>query len=321
MSGGKDSHYQVWYVTKVLKLKPLLVTFNHLDNSDVGIRNLENLITKFGCDHVRFTPNPDVIRRSCNWATRIMFDPFWHEHAGIYTVPAQMAVKYKIPLIIWGEYGFMDLVGMFSHNDFIEMSKKNRQEHGMRGFEAKDFIEHNDQGLKESDFLFTQYPTDEEIQSLGLKGIYLGNYMPWDHIANTKKMIEEFDFETDERQRTFNIYENAETYFNDGVHDYMKYLKYGYGRATDHASQLIRKGYITRMQGAYLVNKWDSVRSSRLDEFLEWVGIDEYTFNELAEKFRDKNTDYEKIYPDTPIEIDNLFIRNKKEPRKGRVFI
>ena len=203
-----------------------------------------------------------------------MGDPFWHEHAGIYTYPVQVAVEKNIPLIIWGEYGYMDLVGMYGHDDFIEMSKKNREEHGMRGYDPESFIEGNDEGLELRDISFSIYPPDEKIDALGLKGIYLGNYINWNAITQTELMIDLYDFETSTKERTFNTYENVECYFNDTVHDYKKFFKFGYGRATDHASQLIRLGYITREKGMSLIEEYDVLGDhSRLDEYREWLGI------------------------------------------------
>jgi len=298
VSGGKDSHFQVYYAVKELGLKPLVVTFNHLDNSDVGVRNLENLVTKLKVDHIRFTPNPDVVQKCCAHATRTMLDPFWHEHAGIYTFPVRMAVAYKIPLILWGEYGFADIIGMFGNDDYIEMSKKLRQEHGMRGMEAEDFVKGTDLSVRDLDF--TQYPDNREIEELGLRGIYLGNYMEWNHVKHTKLMIDLYDFKTDRKERTFNPYENVECYFNDSVHDQLKYWKYGYGRATDHASNLIRNGYITREQGAWLVNEYDSkVCWDRLAEFLDYIDMSPIELWELVLKHRDPRVDFEKILPES----------------------
>jgi N-acetyl sugar amidotransferase len=274
VSGGKDSTFQTHYAVKELGLNPLLVTFNHLDNSDVGIRNLENLVIKFGLDHIRFTPSPETIRKTSRHAFYLMGDPFWHEHAGIYTFPVQVAIEKKIPLILWGEYGYMDLMGMYGFDDFIEMSRKNREEHGMRGYSPEKFIEGNKEGLKIKDISWSIYPSDEEIEKIGLRGLYLGNYINWDSIKQTRKMIDLYDFETDKKERTFNIYENAECYFNDTVHDYKKFFKFGYGRATDHASQLIRLGYITREQGLELIKHYDVLEHhEKLIEYLEWIGI------------------------------------------------
>src|SRR3546814_5742399 len=63
VSGGKDSHFQVWILKKKYGMNPLLVTFNHTYNAPAGVRNLENLVEKSGCDLERFTAGPDSVRR------------------------------------------------------------------------------------------------------------------------------------------------------------------------------------------------------------------------------------------------------------------
>ena len=330
ISGGKDSHYQVHYVKEILGLHPLVVTFNHLDNSKTGIANLENMISKLGVDLVRFTPNPQTVKKTCRHAIELMADPFWHEHAGIMSVPTQMAVKYDIPLIIWGEQGYLDLVGMFSHNDFVEMNKKTRQEHMMRGYEPEDFVKDNKEGLTIRDLEFTQYPSDEILEEKGIRGIYLGNYINWKPIEQTKLMIEKYGFMTDRKERTFNIYENAECYFNDTVHDYMKYLKFGYNRCVDHASQLIRAGLINRDEGAYLANLYNQPDpDDKFVEFCKWIEMDPSIVRQKAldyweaykgdDKFNPIKYVRENVRTDLlKVLYEQVFIENRRGIRSGR---
>ena len=41
------------------------------------------------------------------------------------------------------------------------------------------------------------------------------------------------------------------------IHDYLKYVKFGYGRATDAACRDIRLGIIDRQEGVRLVRRYD----------------------------------------------------------------
>ena len=77
--------------------------------------------------------------------------------------------------------------------------------------------------------------------------------------------------------RETNIYGPAklEDIHADGAHDYLKYLKFGYGRGTDDASNEIRHGRMTREEGIAMVKKYDSVRPSDLDIWLRFVGMSE----------------------------------------------
>jgi len=147
VSGGKDSHYQVHLIKNVYGLNPLLVTYNHSYNTKRGLRNLNNMVEKFGCDIIRFTTNPHTARKISKYMLKKVGDITWHYHAGIKTFPIQVAVMYNIPLMIWGEVAFAELTGMFNQDDMAEFTKKVRREHSMRGFEPEDIL--NDPQNKE----------------------------------------------------------------------------------------------------------------------------------------------------------------------------
>lgn len=289
VSGGKDSHYQAYLMKVRYGMNPLFVTYNHLYNTKVGLRNLENMFRKFSCDLIRFSSNPDSARKISRYMLEKIGDVTWHYHAGIMTFPIQIAVKYKIPLMIWGEEGFSELTGMFNQDDMVEFTKKKRQEHDMRGFEPEDLLNQSDSPFELRDLAPFFYPSDEEIEETGLRGIYLSNYISWNAKAQCEQMIREYDFETArERDRTFNIYDKLDDVHANGVHDYLKYLKFGYGRATDDASTDIRHGRITREQGIDFVMKHDPTRPRDLDLLLEFLGITEEKFEGLVEHLRDE---------------------------------
>ena len=289
VSGGKDSHYQAYLMKVKYGMNPLFVTYNHLFNTRVGLRNLENMFRKFSCDLIRFSSNPDSVRKIARYMLHKVGDVTWHYHAGIMTFPIQIAVKYRIPLMIWGEEGFSELTGMFNQDDMVEFTKKKRQEHDMRGFEPEDLLNQADSPFEPRDLAPFFYPSDEEIEQVGLRGIYLSNYLSWNGKANAEQMIREYDFETArERDRTFNIYDKVDDVHANGVHDYLKYLKFGYGRATDDASTEIRHGRMTREQGIDKVVRHDPARPRDLDLLLEFLSMREEEFEALVEHLRDE---------------------------------
>jgi N-acetyl sugar amidotransferase len=286
VSGGKDSHYQVWLLKKKYGLNPLLVAYNHIFNSPAGNRNLANLVEKSGCDLVRYTSGVDGVRRVSRHMLQTVGDLTWHYHAGIYTLPFQVAVQYNIPLIVWGEHGFAELTGIVSLEDFVEFTRWTRKEHNMRGYEPNDLIGKN--GITLGDLRPYYYPSDEEIERCEVRGIYLSNFAPWDAKVQGELMIREWDFSpvAYERDRTFNLYAKIEDHAND-VHDYLKYLKFGYGRATDDASMEIRHGRMTREEGMEAVRHYDAREPSSLEYYCEFMGIRRGQFYDLVENMRD----------------------------------
>jgi len=288
VSGGKDSHYQTYYVTEVLGLRPLLVTYHGNNYLPVGQRNLVNLRERFGCDHLFFSPSVPVLKKLNRLCFRMMGDMNWHAHCGIFTYPVQIAVQHRIPLVVWGEHGFADLGGMYSLNDRVEMTAKFRLEHAQRGYDWHDMVE-DTEGLTPQDLLWARYPADEQLADVGVRGIYLGNYVNWE--ANTQtELMKEWGFEESPEpfERTYRLMSNLDDMHENGAHDYLKYVKFGYGRGTDHACKDIRAGRMTREQGIEMVRKYDHVKPMKdLTRWLEYVGMSEDEFDRTADTFRD----------------------------------
>jgi len=288
VSGGKDSTFQVWFMKEKYGMNPLLVAYNHTFNTPAGLRNLENLLEKSGCDLVRGSVNYKSAVKLATSMLKKVGDITWHYHAGITTFPIQMAVKYQIPFIFWGEEGFSELTGMFQLDDFVEFKKWARKEHDMRGFEPKDLVEDPTNDIEWKDVAPYIYPSDDEIEDLNLRGIYLSNYIEWEAKAQSETVMKEWGFESVRypKDRSFVQYSKIDDHAND-VHDYLKYLKFGYGRGTDEASYEIRRGRLTREEGARLVAKYDHIEPKTLKIYLELLNMSSKEFYNLVEDMRD----------------------------------
>ena len=166
-----------------LGLNPLVVNYNSHYNTRVGIRNLANLATVFDCDVLTSTLNPDLIKRITRYTLKKFGSIYWHVLAGYLTFPVQVAVKYKIPLIFWGVHPWSEQTGMFSHLDEAEMTARCRKEHGLMGIDAENLINEN-AGITRKDIQPFIYPYDNELEKVGVRGIYLSNYIRWDSKKN-----------------------------------------------------------------------------------------------------------------------------------------
>ncbi len=294
VSGGKDSYWQIHIIAKVYGLNPLLVTYHGNNYTETGLKNLYNMREVFGCDHIFFTPSIDLLKKMNRVCQNLMGDMNWHAHAGIFTYPIRVAVEKKVPLMIWGEHGFMDIGGMHSYNDFVEFTYRYRNEHCLRGFEWYDIIEaskeQNDE-IFEREMIQWKYPSDDEIEDVGVRGIYISNFFKWEANTHGKFVQDEYGFlEHDtEFQRTYRKMSNLDDMHENGIHDYMKWVKFGYGRATDHTCKDIRSSKITRDGAIKEVLARDHIKSTDLERWLKYVGWTEQQFDESADKFRDPN--------------------------------
>ena len=286
VGGGKDSYYQVHKITS-LGFKPLLVTYHGNNYLDEGQENLNNMRKHFKCDHIIFYPGEEELIKLNRAAFKMMGDMNWHNHAGIRIIPSQMAVKYKVSVFIWGEIAW-DISGMFSHNDFVEFNKRMVLEHDMRGFVRKDFI--GKEGINNNHLKWCELPSDEDFKKHNLKGIYLGNFVSWDPYKQTEIIKKKYNWEEARRpfERTYRKISNLDDMHENGIHDYMKWIKFGYGRCSDHVSKDIRLGYMNRKEGIKLVKKYDSIKPKRdLKRWLEYVNLTEQEFDKIADRFRD----------------------------------
>lgn len=286
VSGARDSHYIVHVVKNVLGLRPLLVTYNKHYNTRRGIRNLAYLRSLLGCDIMTMTVSPERVKRITRESLRQRGSMYWHCLAGQTVFPVQIAVKFKIPLIIWGAHQGLDQSGMFSHTDEVEMTRKYRKEHDLMGLEAEDLLA-GATDLSAADLAQYTYPHDKEIEAVGVRGIYLNNYLRWDSKAQHEAMIASYGYESAAQQRTFDTYNDVDCFHYSGLHDYIKFLKWGYGKVTDHATREIRLKRLTREQGIDRVARYAAAPPTDVPLFLEWLGLSERELWSAIDAHRD----------------------------------
>jgi len=287
VSGGKDSYFQV-DVVKSLGFKPLLVTYHGNNYLPEGQGNLDRMRHVTGCDHLVLGPSVDTLVRLNRHAFYKMGDMNWHNHAGIFMTPMRIAIQWKIPFVVWGETAW-DLAGMYSPDDFVEWSKRMTLEHAMRGFTWRDFVGLD--GLTEQDMTWLKMPSDDDFERSGVRGIYVGNFFRWDANEHVKLVTQKYGFEAARQpfERTYRTFSNLDDMHENGIHDYLKFVKFGYGRGSDHASKDIRGKYMSRAEGIEAVRRYDHVKPMRdLDRWLDYVGMEEAEFDRVADTFRDK---------------------------------
>ena len=288
VSGGKDSYWQTYLIKVVYGLNPLLVTYHGNNYLPEGQANLDRMRDVFGVDHIVFGPSVETLRKLNRLCFKKMGDMNWHAHSGIKIVPIIAAVRLRIPLVIWGETTW-SISGMFSPDDYVEYNKRTVIEHDMRGYNWQDMVD-EEEDIEPGDLVWLRYPSDDDIAEVGVRGIYIGNFFKWDPNIHAQKMHAEYGFEFARQpfERTYRVMSNLDDMHENGIHDYIKFIKFGYGRASDHASKDIRMGYMTREEGIEMVRKYDHVKPRRdLERWLKYVGMTEAEFDQIADTFRD----------------------------------
>ena len=308
VSGGKDSTYQAYMMKEEFGLHPLLVNFLPRDLVPLGRKNIENL-KNLGFDYIEFTANPTVYRKLAKIGLTELGDVTWPEHHGLFTVPAQIAVAYKIPLIVWGEnpqfeYGGPGLGFSLDRQWLIE--------HGGYFLDKMPIEEVTKFGIDSKDLKPYLYPSDEQINQVGVKGIFLGSYIEWD-IFKQLELVKSLGFSVSDKPKegTYQNWENLDEKYT-GMHDYFKWIKYGFGRATDHACIDIWYGRITREEGKKLVHEYEGkIPIWYFDEFLDDFELTRTQFYEIVDKFANhdlfKKDVNGKLYRDKDGNLELLF--------------
>lgn len=272
VTGANDSYFIVHLVKERLKLNPLLVTYNKYFNTELGIRNLANLRIRFDCDILTQNVNPASVRKITRATLRQFGSIYWPCLAGQSVFPVQTAVRYRVPLVIWGAHQGLEQVGMFSHEHEVQMTRRYRKDHDLMGMEAGDLLSIFDT-LTEEDVWQYRYPDDSSLEAAGVVGIYLGNYVRWDPKAQHELMMSMHQYRTSQFARTFDCYDHVDCFNYMNLHDQLKLYKHGYSKVTDHACREIRHGRLTRDQGLALVRHYEQCPARDIDLFCDWLRV------------------------------------------------
>ena len=310
VSGGKDSTYQVIKVLE-LGLNPLCVCFEPTLPTEIGRKNLENL-NNLGVDLIHIKRNPIVYKKLAKEAFIRTGDNEWQNHLGIFTTVPKMAVNFNIPLIVWGESPQLEYGGPASSKTRNRLDRQWLEEFGgLLGNRISDMV--GVDGLTKRDLSLYQYASDEDIHRVGVTGLFLGYYFKWD-LREVLKKSKEYGFNVQDRpvETTYENFENSDCYSNH-LHDYLKYVKYGFGRATDNACLDIRLGYISREEAVRLVNKYDGIPPKKaIKEYLTYTNFTEEEFIKIVNSYtnkrifeRDKNGKFIR-------DIDGSLVRKEK---------
>jgi N-acetyl sugar amidotransferase len=286
VSGGKDSTYQAYFMKYVCGMNPLCICFETTSVTEIGQVNLDN-ISKMGMDVIHFKKNHPVYKKMVIEGFRRVGDEMWPNHIGIFTIPVMFAVKFNIPLIVWGENSQQEYGG--PNLDSVKSRHLNRrwleEFGGLLGNRIQDMI--GVDGITEKELTPYFYPSDEEIERVGVTGIFLGHYFFWD-ARKQLEIVKQHGFKSKPDgpvEGTYNDYENIDEKMH-GLHDYLKYVKYGFGRATDHAGIDIRNNRITREKGLELVKQYDGKYPHyAVSEFIAYSGLTKQEIDDVIDSY------------------------------------
>jgi N-acetyl sugar amidotransferase len=288
-SGGKDSTFTLYHLVTKYKLKPLVVQFNHGFMRPTLLENNERTFKKLGVDVLSFTPNWRVVRRLMLEALVRKGDFCWHCHTGIFSYPMHVALKFKTPLLIWGEPSSEYTAYYDYRDDEIEEVDETRFNRfvnlGITAEDMKDMIS-SDFDFDPRDLAPYTYPTVSELRKARVRSVCLGSFIPWDAKSQSELIGRELGWKGDQVEgMPWDVYpyEKIECYMQ-GVRDYIKFLKRGYSRVSQMVAIDMRNGRIPQEVGDSLVKKFEGQKPPALPLFLDYIGVTEAEFNQIVMK-------------------------------------
>ena len=325
-SGGKDSTFTLDFLVKEYRLKPLVLQFNHGFFRPNLIENNERTFRRLGVDVLGFTPNWRVVKRLMREALVRKGDFCWHCHTGIFAYPMQIAVKFQVPLLFWGEpsaeyTAYYD----YASNEIEEVDETRFDRFVNLGITAQDM-----QGMIKQDFDLDPrdlapytYPPLRELKRLKVRSVCLGSFIPWDVKRNVERIQQDLGWRGDEVENmpfAAYPYEKIECYMQ-GVRDYIKWLKRGYSRVTQMTALDLRGGRIAKEEAARLIREHEGRRPPSLDLFLEYLEISEDEFNQIVARtaVAPHRPDFACIQPGAPTHDFASWYREPRKPIALRV--
>lgn len=286
VSGGKDSHFQVYVMKELMGMNPIL--FSVEDNftmTEAGKHNIKNISEEFGCNIISLKPDIHAQKKLMRWTFEEYGKPTWFIDRLIYTFPLHMAQKFNTPLLVYGEDVSYTYGGEGAEETF---SARNQIKNGVASDIPWEVLVNT--GILEKEMTLTIPPEKAIIDSL--EPIYLSYFIEWNSYKNyifaKSRGFKDLAHEWDRTQHIEN-FDQIDSY-GYLVHAWLKYPKFGHGAVTDYASRYVRYGKITREEAVKLVNEKDVALDPKcVDDFCQFAGYSQTKFWNIVNKMY--NTD------------------------------
>jgi N-acetyl sugar amidotransferase len=286
VSGGKDSITQVHSLLKY-KIRILAVNVDYGIKTEIGRSNL-SLIPEMGANLIIYRPNLPLHKKLIRIGFEDFGDPDLLSHTMLHGCPLRLALKFQIPLAVLGENSAFEYGG---DKEIANQSGINRDWFSKyaanagrdAGFISKKY------NIPMNELMLYDYP--DELDDSGTNAVFLSYYYRWDSEKHLE-IAKNYGFKSLAKasEGTFRNFVGIDEKIN-RIHQYMKVLKFGYGRATDHACEEIRNGRISREEAIKLVREYDvqPLSDYYVDDFCEFLGYSKEQFRSIMEKYRNKD--------------------------------
>jgi N-acetyl sugar amidotransferase len=289
-SGGKDSVYAAHLLKYKYGMHPLTVTWPPILYTDYGYANFKSWIETGGFDNISFKQNGRVQRLLTRLSIENLLHPFQTFILGQKNLAPKIALKYKIPLIFYGEseaeYGNPIAETQTSLRDKSYYAMERLNDVHLAGVSVPELIERHHLSLND---LSPYFPASHsELEAGNIEVHYLGYYKKWTPQEAYYYSVENVGFQARpfRSEGTYSKYNSIDDKIDD-LHYYTTFCKFGLGRASYDASQEIRNRHITREEGVALVQRFDGEFPKRyFNDVMDYLELKPERFVELCDQAR-----------------------------------
>lgn len=237
VSGGKDSHMIVRRLIENHGVhNPLLVTVtDEFSHTKAGKHNIDNLVTRFDLDHMTFRCKPQTFRKETIKDTEESLHPLKWIEEKIYSIPQEVARRYGIKLVFFGE------------NSAFEY------------------------GTSEELDIFHPASTDD-LKIIFMGAIYPYSIKDSLQCAREIGFKDLDDFNEWKRQGSIEQYTQIDSvaYI---IQLWTKYVKFGFQRVSDIACRFVREGTFTKEQALKEIEDKDYICDTEaVEDFCKTLG-------------------------------------------------
>ena len=283
VSGGKDSHFQVYYMKEVMKMNPVLLTVENIDYTETGEKNIKNLKETFDCDLIECKLNQDILKKLTTKTFEMFGAPTWYIDSLIYSFPVKKTMELDLKLLVYGEDVNYTYGGKYDDetpsalmqpmNDVVKSKHSELIGNGI---------------ISEKELEMAVSPSIDECKQHNLEPIYLSYFVPWNSHHNYE-VAKRWGFQhlghEYKREGTIEDYNSIDsiTYL---ISEFLKYTKYGHSSTTQMASRWIRYGMVTREEMIPIVKKYDKVLDQGIiDKFCSFTELTIKEFYRILDKW------------------------------------
>ena len=292
VSGGKDSTLQAVYAKERLGLHVLLVNCEPDCITEVGKKNIENLIN-MGFDCIKIRTNPKVSRALARKSFIEYGNVVKPSEYPLWVSAYRIALNFNIPLIIQGENAALTLGASKNQStggDAFNVTQLNT----LAGCTAEEWV---GDGITEKDLYFYKFPDKQLFADKDIRAIWLQYYLKeWSQEYNTNFSIGRgLKGRTEEDLHDIGRYRRFSSVDSDFqiVNQMLKYLKFGFGSTTDQTCYDIRYANLPREEALWLIKEYDGKCAERyIKDAAEYMGMTVEEFWQIADKWVNKKLFY-----------------------------